>query len=151
MFEIVPVVELVLGHSAEIDYGNQNTVRHRSPPACRGSIAVVHLNSSTPHPARPRHSEEGQIANTAAWSRLGLGCVKTPWRKHSRSATSGGGPRAVILVTLAIFPSGRSPGADSSDLGRFCAGRWAQVCDDYALIAAMSGWMPMMFMTRVRL
>ncbi len=84
-------------------------------------------------------------------SAMGLGCVKTPWRKHSRSATSGGGPRAVILVTLAIFPSGRSPGADSSGLGRFCAGRWAQVCDDYALIAAMSGWMPIMFMTRVRL
>ncbi len=88
------------------------------------------------------------IRSMSAW---GLGCVKTPWRKHSRSATSGGGPRAVILVTLAIFPSGRSPGADSSGLGRFCAGRWAQVCDDYALIAAMSGWMPIMFMTRVRL
>jgi hypothetical protein len=25
------------------------------------------------------------------------------------------------------------------------------ICDGYALIAAMSGWMPMMFMTRVRL
>jgi hypothetical protein len=35
----------------------------------------------------------------------------------------------------------------SSRLGRFCNNRRRYVCDDYALIAAMSGWTPMMFMT----
>ena len=40
---------------------------------------------------------------------------------------------------------------DSSRLGRFCDSRRTQVCDDYALITAMSGWTPKMFMTRVRL
>ena len=32
-----------------------------------------------------------------------------------------------------------------------CNGRRAHVCDDYARIAAVSGWTPMMFRTRVRL
>jgi hypothetical protein len=36
-------------------------------------------------------------------------------------------------------------------LGGFCDRIRAHVGDDYALIAAMSGRMPMMFMTRVRL
>ena len=31
------------------------------------------------------------------------------------------------------------------------SGRATHADDDYALIAAMSGWMPRMFMTRVRL
>jgi hypothetical protein len=30
-------------------------------------------------------------------------------------------------------------------------GSRTRVCDDYALITAMSGWTPKMFMTRVRL
>jgi hypothetical protein len=34
---------------------------------------------------------------------------------------------------------------------RFCNSRRRHVCDDYALIAARSGWVPMMFITRVRL
>ncbi len=36
-------------------------------------------------------------------------------------------------------------------LGGSATGRRTPVRDDYALIAAMSGWTPMMFMTRVRL
>ena len=36
-------------------------------------------------------------------------------------------------------------------LGRAGDRMRAYVWDDYALIAAMSGWTPMMFMTRVRL
>jgi hypothetical protein len=32
MFEIVPVVELVLGNIGEINYGNQNAVRHDPLP-----------------------------------------------------------------------------------------------------------------------
>ena len=36
-------------------------------------------------------------------------------------------------------------------LGGFCNCRRAHVGGDYALIAAVSGWTPMMFMTRVRL
>jgi hypothetical protein len=36
-------------------------------------------------------------------------------------------------------------------LGGFFDSRQPHVGGDYALIAAMSGWTPMMFMTRVRL
>src|SRR2546428_8560849 len=50
-----------------------------------------------------------------------------------------------------LFRSGSAPEADSSRLGRFCNSRRTHVCDDYALITAMSGWTPKMFMTRVRL
>ena len=35
-----------------------------------------------------------------------------------------------------------------SGLGRFFTGRGTHVCDDYAVIAAMRGWITMMFMTR---
>ncbi len=44
-----------------------------------------------------------------------------------------------------------APDANSGRLGRLCDRIRAHVCDDYALIAAMSGWTPMMFITRVRL
>jgi hypothetical protein len=40
---------------------------------------------------------------------------------------------------------------DCSRPGRFYIGRRRHVGGGYALIAAMSGWTPMMFMTRVRL
>jgi hypothetical protein len=40
------------------------------------------------------------------------------------------------------------PDADSSRFRRFCNSRSTPICDDYALITAMSGWTPMMFMTR---
>jgi hypothetical protein len=40
---------------------------------------------------------------------------------------------------------------DSSHPGRLCNGKLLRVGGYYALIAAMSGWTPMMFMTRVRL
>jgi hypothetical protein len=40
---------------------------------------------------------------------------------------------------------------DCSHPGRFYIGRRPHVGGGYALIAAMSGWTPMMFMTRVRL
>ena len=36
-------------------------------------------------------------------------------------------------------------------LGQFFNSRQPHIGGDYALIAAMSGWTPMMFMTRVRL
>jgi hypothetical protein len=55
-------------------------------------------------------------------------------------------------LSLAGFPTGSAPDVDS---GQSWAGlgnsRRAHACDDYAFIAAMSGWTPMMFMTRVRL
>jgi hypothetical protein len=49
------------------------------------------------------------------------------------------------------FPTVGAGCEDSSCLGRLRNSRWTHVWDDYALIAAMSGWAPMMFMTRVRL
>jgi hypothetical protein len=50
---------------------------------------------------------------------------------------------------LAIFLSGSAPESGSSRPGRFCNGRRLRVGGDYALIAAMSGLVAMMFMTRV--
>src|SRR5215831_3313377 len=49
MFEIVPVVELVLGNFGEIDYGNQNTVRHDPLPCVprHYSRASSRLHSKT--------------------------------------------------------------------------------------------------------
>ena len=49
------------------------------------------------------------------------------------------------------FSDRRRCDADSSRPGRFCNGRRPYFGGDYALIVAMSGWTPMMFMTRVRL
>jgi hypothetical protein len=40
---------------------------------------------------------------------------------------------------------------ESSAVLAACNSRRIHICADYALIAASSGWMPMMFMTRVRL
>jgi hypothetical protein len=56
---------------------------------------------------------------TVRMTALGLGRVKTFWRRRSELA-------------------------EGSDAGEFCD-------FGYARIAAISGWMPMMFMTRVRL
>ena len=50
-----------------------------------------------------------------------------------------------------LFLSGSASDADFSRPGRFCNSGRTHVGGDYALIAAMSGWTPMMFMTRVRL
>jgi hypothetical protein len=55
-------------------------------------------------------------------SAMGLGCVETPWEREE-------------FAFLAAFASGVLHFLRS----------------DYALIAAMRGWMPMMFITRVRL
>jgi hypothetical protein len=55
-------------------------------------------------------------------SALGLGCVETPWEREE-------------FALLAAFASGR----------------FTFLRSDYVLIAAMRGWMPMMFITRVRL
>ena len=73
------------------------------------------------------------------------------WRKHRRAAISARWPCAVIFPDWRLFRSGSAPEADSRRLERFCNSRRTRVCDDYALITAMSGWTPKMFMTRVRL
>jgi hypothetical protein len=57
----------------------------------------------------------------------------------------------VILPSLVGFLSGSASEAGSIGPERFGNGRRPHVGGDYALIAAMSGWTPMMFMTRVRL
>lgn len=41
----------------------------------------------------------------------------------------------------------KRPDADSSHLGRLCDRVRAYACEDYAVIAARSGWTPMMFIT----
>jgi hypothetical protein len=60
--------------------------------------------------------------SASSMSALGLGCVETPWEREE-------------FAFLAAFASGVLHFLRS----------------DYALIAAMRGWMPMMFITRVRL
>jgi hypothetical protein len=49
------------------------------------------------------------------------------------------------------FSIGKASDQDFSRPGRFCNSRWTYVGGDYALIVAMSGLVPVMFMTRVRL
>jgi hypothetical protein len=56
-----------------------------------------------------------------------------------------------ISPHLVIFPTVGVADAGSSRPGRFYNGRRPHVGGGYALIAAMSGLVPMMFMTRVRL
>jgi hypothetical protein len=50
-----------------------------------------------------------------------------------------------------LFRRGDADDDDFSDVGWFCDRKRPHVGDDYALTAAMSGWTPTMFMTRVRL
>jgi hypothetical protein len=84
-------------------------------------------------------------------SELGLGRVKTLGRMHGRVAISAGSHARLFFRVWQLFRSGSGPEADSGRLGRLCNGRRTPICDDYALITAMSGWTPKMFMTRVRL
>ena len=58
---------------------------------------------------------------------------------------------AVVFPGVTTFPTVGAVDAVSSHPGRFCNSRQTHVWGDYALITAMSGWTPMMFMTRVRL
>ena len=57
----------------------------------------------------------------------------------------------VVFPDVAPFPTGGAADANSSRPGQFFNSRQPHVGGDYALITATSGWMPMMFMTRVRL
>src|SRR5262249_7640278 len=76
---------------------------------------------------------------------MGLGRVKTVRLKQERVAISVRWRFAVTFRGLRLFRSRPAPDAGcSSFLERFCDGY-------YAFIAAISGWMPMMFMARVRL
>ena len=60
-------------------------------------------------------------------------------------------PVVVIFTSLAVFQTIGAADAASGRRVRFCISMRTAVCDNYALIAAMSGWEPMMFITRVRL
>jgi hypothetical protein len=68
------------------------------------------------------------------------GCIDAP------SATS---RCVVILSVFGRFLSGDTSDQDSTALGRVCNSRRTHFGSDYALIAAISGLVPMMFMTRV--
>ena len=71
-----------------------------------------------------------------------LGRVKTVgWTPRNLGETAIRGHFAGLAAFRSRFAS---EAGCSSLLGRFCDGY-------YALIAIMSGWMPMMFITRVRL
>ena len=74
-----------------------------------------------------------------------LASALTP-RDFGRVAVPGHFSGFVGSFRLEVFPD-----ANSGRLVRFCNSRRTHVCDDYALIAASSGWVPKMFMTRVRL
>src|SRR6266699_1806523 len=87
----------------------------------------------------------------SAYGRYGSWPCENAWRKHRRAEISARWPCAVIFPDWRLFRSGSAPEADSRRLERFCNSRRTRVCDDYALITAMSGWTPKMFMTRVRL
>ena len=82
---------------------------------------------------------------------MGLGRVKTPRRKGRRIWISGeatsqsvfSGLRALVGLEVLLMRVAAVLGVRS--------GRGTHIGDDYALIAARSGWVPMMFITRVRL
>jgi hypothetical protein len=57
----------------------------------------------------------------------------------------------VVFPDVATFPTSGAADTDFRRPGQFFNNRQPHVGGDYALIAAMSGWTPMMFMTRVRL
>jgi hypothetical protein len=83
-------------------------------------------------------------------SALGLGRAKTRWRLHRCLVTSAAWRCVVIFGVWLIFLSGSASDPDFSRPGRFCnSGRTYVGGGDYALIAAISGLVPMMFMTRV--
>src|SRR6266516_4422778 len=84
-------------------------------------------------------------------SEMGLGRVKTPGGSIDAPRSRRGGHARSFFRLWRLFRSGSAPEADSRRLERFCNSRRTRVCDDYALITAMSGWTPKMFMTRVRL
>ena len=81
----------------------------------------------------------------------GLGRVKTPRRKDTRRDLGRGALRGHFTwfggFSLLEMLVTRVPAV----LGVFADVRWTHVGDGYALIAARSGWTPMMFITRVRL
>src|SRR6266536_281054 len=56
-------------------------------------------------------------------SPVGLGRVKTLWRKHRRFAISARWPCAVIFLDWRLFRSGGAPEADCSRLGWLCNSR----------------------------
>ncbi len=105
----------------------------------------------TAMPTLPRARNRLLASPTRTMPALGLGCVKTPWWKHRRLAISAKGPCLVILLCLAAFLClerllMRIPAAL-----RLYDRMRVHICDDYARIAASSGWTPMMFVMRVRL
>jgi hypothetical protein len=83
-----------------------------------------------------------------AMSGVGLGRVETPsgsigaWRRIRDDHR---------FLGLAALAACKASDADSGRFERFWDHVRAYVCDDYAVIAAMSDWAPIMFMPRVRL
>ena len=82
-------------------------------------------------------------------SALDLGRVKTPDRSIDAARTRLGSHARSLFLDLTAFATVGAADADCSGRGRFYNGRRAHVGGGYALIAAMSGLVPMMFMTRV--
>src|SRR6266480_1640728 len=91
------------------------------------------------------------MISTELMTAQGLGRVKTPGGSIDAPRSRRGGHALSFFRLWRLFRSGSAPEADSRRLERFCNSRRTRVCDDYALITAMSGWTPKMFMTRVRL
>ena len=88
---------------------------------------------------------------STAMSAPGLGRVETPGRGVDGSRARREGDARSFFPDVAAIPTVSAADADSSPPGQFFNNNIRNVGGDYALIAAMSGWTPVMFMTRVRL
>src|SRR6266487_2864929 len=131
---------------------------HVSPPRLHGKAVLLHkphdllVIDDDPVLAQlglRQHRSVGHAARGA--NAAGLGRVKTPGGSIDAPRSRRGGHARSFFRLWRLFRSGSAPEADSRRLERFCNSRRTRVCDDYALITAMSGWTPKMFMTRVRL
>jgi len=114
----------------------------RAPAA---SAAVRSDNAREPAIVSLQGNEQAVAVRFGSW------LCKNALAGACQLVTSTTWPCVVIFRRLVALLSGSASDEDCSRPGRFCNGRRTHVGGDYAFIAAMSGWTPMMFMTRVRL
>jgi hypothetical protein len=143
--------------SADCRGSSASAGRSHSIRCCRQRYSRLRLTCYSARvpsdPLLPLKSVFGKATapRSSLMSALGLGCVKTPCRSTDDSRFRRSGRVWSCCRVWRPSLSGTAPDADSSRLERLCDRLWAHVCDDYARIAASSGWTPMMFMMRVRL
>jgi hypothetical protein len=112
-----------------------SSYRERTPTAGQAPVAFAS--------GRPAHDP---VSGT------GLGRVETLGRERYRRHERGGRPCLVSLPSCGGFSARKCSWCGLPPvLGGSATGYVADIGDDYGLIAATSGAMPKMFMTRVRL